>query len=139
MACMVQHEYAIDHATVEPYHFTDPIRMRVFEILKDAGNVDGCVSLIQGDAEALELVNRLRDASLSPSDESEDDQAAIIQIAENCARRTRREYLTRNKRKEVQLAKENGNMIREEDMVNAVKINREIRELVTPQNAESSY
>ena len=139
LACMVQHEYAIDHATVEPYHFTDPIRMRVFEILKDAGNVDGCVSLIQGDAEALELVNRLRDASLSPSDESEDDQAAIIQIAENCARRTRREYLTRNKRKEVQLAKENGNMIREENMVNAVKTNREIRELVTPQNAESSY
>ena len=39
----------------------------------------------------------------------------------------------------MQLAKENGNMIREEDMVNAVKINREIRELVTPQNAESSY
>ena len=139
LACMVQHEYAIDHATVEHYHFTDPVRMRVFENLKDAGNVERCVSRIQGDAEALELVNRLRDASLSPSDESEDDQAAILQIAENCARRTRREYLTRNKRKEVQLAKENGNMIREEDMVNAVKINREIRELVTPQNAESSY
>ena len=139
LACMVQHEYAIDHATVEPYHLTDPVRRRVFENLKDTGNVEGCISIIQGDAEALDLVDRLRAASLAPSDEWEDDQAAIIQIAENCAKRTRREYLTRNKKKEVQLAKENGNMIRDEDMVKAVEINREIRELVTPQNAESIY
>ncbi|MXZ03711.1 MAG: DNA primase, partial [Chloroflexi bacterium] len=31
LACMLQYDYAIDHAAnVEPYHFTDPVRRRVF-------------------------------------------------------------------------------------------------------------
>ena len=76
---------------------------------------------------------------LSPTDETVEDQAAIIQIAGTCAKRTRREYLTRNKKREVQLAKENGNMFSEEDMITAVQTNREIRELAKLQHAAPSH
>ena len=129
LACMIQHEFAIDHATyAEAHHFSDPVRSRVFENLRIGGNINACIERINGDAEALELVDRLRDRNVA------EDQAAVIQIAEDCARRTRREYLIRNKKREVQLAKENGNMFRDgEDMDNAVNVNREIRELVVPQ------
>ena len=105
-----------------------------------SGDINGCLERIHGDTEALELVDRLRDVTLSPTRETFEDQAAIIQIAENCARRTRKEYLTRNKEREVQLAKENGNMFRDEDdMDKAVNVNREIRELVSPQHAAPTY
>ncbi len=140
LACMLQYDYAIDHAAnVEPYHFTDPVRQRVFEELRIAGNLEECVGRIERDIEALSLVNRLKEIPLSPTDETIEDQAAIIQIAETCAKRTRREYLTRNKKREVQLAKENGNMFREEDMITAVQTNREIRELANPQHAAPSH
>lgn len=140
LACMLQYDYAIDHAAnVEPYHFTDPVRRRVFQELRIAGNLEGCVGRIESDIEALSLVNRLKEVPLSPTDETIEDQAAIIQIAETCAKRTRREYLTRTKKREVQLAKENGNMFREEDMITAVQTNREIRELANPQHAAPSH
>ncbi len=140
LACMLQYDYAIDHAAnVEPYHFTDPVRRRIFQELRIAGNLEECVGRIESDIEALSLVNRLKEVPLSPTDETIEDQAAIIQIAETCAKRTRREYLTRTKKKEVQLAKENGNMFREEDMITAVQTNREIRELANPQHAAPSH
>ncbi|MXX92046.1 MAG: DNA primase [Chloroflexi bacterium] len=140
LACMLQYDYAIDHAAnVEPYHFTDPVRRRVFQELRIAGNLEGCVGRIESDIEALSLVKRLKEVPLSPTDETIEDQAAIIQIAETCAKRTRREYLTRTKKREVQLAKENGNMFREEDMITAVKTNREIRELANPQHAAPTH
>ncbi len=140
LACMLQYDYAIDHAAnVEPYHFTDPVRKRVFQELRIAGNLEGCVGRIESDIEALSLVNRLKEVPLSPTDETIEDQAAIIQIAERCAKRTRREYLTRTKKREVQLAKENGNMFREEDMITAVQTNREIRELANPQHAAPTH
>ena len=140
LACMLQYDYAIDHAAnVEPYHFTDPVRRRVFQELRIAGNLEGCVGRIESDIEAISLVNRLKEIPLSPTDETIEDQAAIIQIAETCAKRTRREYLTRTKKREVQLAKENGNMFREEDMITAVQTNREIRELANPQHAAPTH
>ena len=140
LACMLQYDYAIDHAAnVEAYHFTDPVRRRVFEELRIAGNLEGCVGRIEDDIEALSLVNRLKETPLSPTDETIEDQAAIIQIVETCAKRTRREYLTRTKKREVRLAKENGNMFREEDMIIAVQTNREIRELVKPQHGAPSH
>ena len=140
LACMVQFDYAIDHASiVEPIHFTDPVRMRVFENLRMAGNIDECVAIIDGDSEAIALVDRLRTMPLSPTDQSLEDEAAILQIAENCAKRTRREFLTRHKKREVQLAKENGNMIREEDLVTAVITNREIKEMANPRQAAPKH
>ncbi len=140
LACMLQYDYAIDHAAnVEPHHFTDPVRMRVFETLRAVASIDECLARIEGDDEALNLINRLMQIPLSPTDETVEDQAAIIQIAETCAKRTRREYLTRNKKREVQLAKENGNMFSEEDMITAVQTNREIRELAKPQHAAPSH
>ena len=140
LACMLQYDYAIDHAAnVEPHHFTDPVRMRVFETLRAVASINECLVRIEGDDEALNLINRLMQIPLSPTDETVEDQAAIIQIAETCAKRTRREYLTRNKKREVQLAKENGNMFSEEDMITAVQTNREIRELAKPQHAAPSH
>ncbi len=140
LACMVQYDFAIDHAaTVEPHHFTDPVRMRVFETLRAAGSGDECAAMIGGDSEAVALVDRLRASPLSPTDYSMEDEAAVIQIAENCAKRTRREFLTRNKKREVQLAKENGNMFRDEDMINAVKTNREIKEMANPRHAAPKH
>lgn len=140
LACILQYDYAIDHAAnVEPYHFTDPVRRRVFQELRIAGNLEAFIGRIEGDVEASSLVNRLKEIPLSPTEETIEDQAAIIQIAEKCAKRTRREYLTRNKKREVQLAKENGNIFREEDMITAVRTNREIRELANPQHAATSH
>ena len=140
LACMLQYDYAIDHAAnVEPHHFTDPVRMRVFETFRAVASIDECLARIEGDDEALNLINRLMQIPLSPTDETVEDQAAIIQIAETCAKRTRREYLTRNKKREVQLAKENGNMFSEEDMITAVQTNREIRELAKLQHAAPSH
>ena len=140
LACMLQYDYAIDHvANVEAYHFTDPVRRRIYQEIRIAGSIEALVGRIEGDAEALSLVNRLKEIPLSPTDETIEDQAAIIQIAETCAKRTRREYLTRNKKREVQLAKENGNIFREEDMITAVRTNREIRELANPQYAAPSH
>ena len=140
LACMVQYDYAIDHTlAVEPYHFSDATRTRVFDGLKVGRSVEGCIARIDGDSEAMALVDRLQRIELSPFDESFEDQAAIIQIAEESAKRTHKEYLTRQKKREVQLAKENGNMLRDEDMIPAVKINREIRELVNPQHAGSIH
>lgn len=140
LACMVQFDYAIDQASiVEPFHFADPVRMRVFENLRIAGNIDKCVAMIDGDSEAIALVDRLRDMPLSPTDQGLEDEAAILQIAENCAKRTRREYLTRHKKREVQLARDNGNMIREEDLVTAVITNREIKEMAKPRHAAPKH
>ena len=140
LACMLQYDYAIDHApNVEPHHFTDPVGMRVFQQLRSAGNMEECIARVQNDDEARALINRLKEYPLSPSGETIENQAAIIQIAETCAKRTRREYLTRNKKKEVQRAKENGNMFREQDMISAVQTNREIRELANPQHAAPSH
>ena len=140
LACMVQYDYSIDHTrSVEPYEFSDPTRTRVFDSLKVGGSIEACIARFDGDDEALALVDRLQQIELSPTDESFEDQSAIIQIAEESAKRTHKEYLTRLKKREVQQAKENGNMIRDEDMINAVKINREIRELVNPQHAGSRY
>jgi DNA primase catalytic core len=136
LACMVQYDFAIDHITiVEPHHFTDPVRTRVFENLRSAGSFDECVAMIDGDADAVALLDLLMTSPLSPSDDNFEDEAAIIQIAETCAKRTRREFLTRNKKREVQLAKENGNMFRDEDMISAVRTNREIREMANPRQA----
>ena len=140
LACMVQYDYSIDHTrSVEPYEFSDPTRTRVFDSLKVGGSIEACIARIEGDDAARELVDRLQQIELSPTDESFEDQSAIIQIAQESAKRTHKEYLTRLKKREVQQAKENGNMIRDEDMINAVKINREIRELVNPQHAGSRY
>ena len=140
LACMVQYDYSIDHTrSVEPYEFSDPTRTRVFDSLKVGGSIEACIARIEGDDAARELVDRLQQIELSPTDESFEDQSAVIQIAEESAKRTHKEYLTRLKKREVQQAKENGNMIRDEDMINAVKINREIRELVNPQHAGSRY
>ena len=136
LACMVQYDYAIDHAAlVEPFHFTDPVRTRVFQNLKIVRSVEACIAKIDGDDDALALVNHLRGIALSPTAESFEDQAAIIQIAEESAKRTRKEFLTREKKKEVQLAKENGNTIPDEVRINTVIRNREIKELVRPQHA----
>lgn len=136
LACMVQHEYAIDHAQiVEPHHFVDISRTRVFETLRTTGNLDQCVALIQGESDAMDLLERLLRISIAPGSIGTEDQAAVIQIAQDCAIRTRKEYLKRNKQKEVQLAKQNGNMFRDEDMTSAVETNRQIRELAIPLNA----
>ena len=140
LACIWRYDYAIDHATIaEPHHFTDPARMRVFKARRDAANIDECRTLIEDDDEASNLVNRLMENRLSPTDEPIKDQAEIIQIVEDCAKRTRREYLKRNKKREVELARENGNMLREEDMNTAVQTNRELKELVKPQHAAPSH
>ena len=140
LACMLQYDYAIDHAAkVEPYHFSDATRTLVFDSLKTGRSVEACIARIDGDPEAMALVDRLRHTKLSLTDESFQDQAAIIQIAETCAKRTRKEYLTRTKKREAQQARENGNMIRDEDMTSAVQTNREIRELAQPQQAVPSY
>ncbi len=140
LACMVQYEYAIDHvAEVKPQHFTDPVRMRVFEGLKVGGNADACVARFGGDDEVLALVNRLKSVALSPSAEVIEDQAAIIQIAEYCANRTHMDYLKRTKKKEVQLAKENGNLMREDDVKSAVNTNRAMKELANPRHAVPNY
>ena len=140
LACMLQYDYAIDHAAkVEPYHFSDATRTLVFDSLKVGRSVEACIARIDGDPEAMALVDRLRHTKLSLTDESFEDQAAIIQIAETCAKRTRKEYLTRTKKREAQQARENGNMIRDEDMTSAVQTNREIRELAQPQQAVPSY
>lgn len=140
LACMVQHEYAIDHAqVVEPHHFVDPSRMRIFESLRTTGNLDRCLALIEGESEAMNLMERLRHVPISPGDIGPEDEAAVIQIAQDCAIRTRQEYLKRNKQKEVQLAKQNGNMFRDEDMTSAVETNRQIRELAVPLNAAPKH
>ena len=140
LACMLQYDYAIDHAAkVEPYHFSDATRTLVFDSLKLGRSIEACIARIDGDTEAMALVDRLRHTKLSLTDESFEDQAAIIQIAETCAKRTRKEYLTRTKKREAQQARENGNMIRDEDMTSAVQTNREIRELAQPQQAVPSY
>ena len=136
LACMIQHEFAIDHAAiVEPHHFVDHSRMRVFETLRTTGSVDDCLASIVGETDALNLVSRLKRTDISPTETGLDDEATIIQIAKDCAIRTRREYLKRHKQKEVKLAKENGNMFRDEDMISAVETNRQIRELAIPLNA----
>ena len=141
LACMVQYyDYAIDHTlAVEPFHFSDATRTRVFDSLKVGGSVEACIARIHGDDDALALVDRLRQTKLSPTDEAFEDEAKIIQIAEQSAKNTHKEYLNRQKKREVQLAKENGNMIRDEDMTSAVQTNREIRELAQPQQAVPSY
>ena len=140
LACMVQYDFAIDHvAEVKPQHFTDPVRMRVFEGLKMGGNVDACVDRFDGDDEVLALVNRLKGVALSPSSDTIEDQAAIIQIAMNCAHRTHMDYLKRTKKKEVQLAKENGNILREDDVKSAVYTNRAMKELANPRHAVPHY
>ena len=136
LACMVQHEYAIDHArVVEPHHFVDPSRRRIFESLRTTSNLDCCLELIQGESDAMNLMERLRQIPISPGDIGLEDEAAVIQIAQDCAIRTRKEFLKRNKQKEVQLAKQNGNMFRDEDMTSAVETNRQIRELAVPLDA----
>ena len=141
LACMLRYDYAIDHAaTAEPDHFIDPVRMRVFKALTSAANVDECLARIQGDDEALALVNQLKEFSLSPTAETIEDQATIIQIAERCATRTHEEYLIRNKKREVQLAKENGNMFSDEEEVTiSVQTNLKINKLKNPQQAASSH
>ncbi len=136
LACMVQHEYAIDHArVVEPHHFVDPSRRRIFESLRTTSNLDRCLELIQGESDAMNLMERLQQIPISPDDIGLEDEAAVIQIAQDCAIRTRKEFLKRNKQKEVQLAKQNGNMFRDEDMTSAVETNRQIRELAVPLDA----
>ena len=139
LACMVQYDLAIDHAaTVEPYHFTDPVRMRVFETLRSTSSIDEFDARIGDDSEAAALVDQLKATPLSPTEESLED-AAIIQIAASCAQRTQREFLTRKKEKEKQLAKYNGNMLPDEDIINAVRTNREIREMVNPRQAQPKH
>ena len=134
LACLVQHDYAIDHAAVvEPDHFLDHSRRDVFRTLRSASSLDECLELISGQPETMNLVDQLMNTPISPSEIVIEDEAAVIQIAKVCAIRTRREYLKRNKKKEVQLARENGNMFREEDMVGAVETNRQIRELAATQ------
>ena len=140
LACMVQYDYAIDHVVeVVPRHFSDPVRRRVFEGLKMGGNVEACVAEFEGDDEVVALVDRLRGVTLSPSTESIVDQAAIIQIATDCAKRTRIDYLKRTKKKEVQLAKQNGNILREEDVKTAVDTNRALKQLAKPRQAVPNY
>ena len=140
LACMVQYDYAIDHTrTVEPYHFVDRSRTRIFESLRTTGNSERCLDLIEGESDVIDLLERLRHVPISPDDIGSEDEAAVIQIAQDCAIRTRKEYLKRNKQKEVQLAKENGNMFRDEDMTSAVETNRQIRELAAPLNAAPKH
>ena len=140
LACMVQHQYAIDHANiVEPHHFVNRTRTRVFESLRTTGGVDGCLAVVEGENDAVDLLDRLQHARISPDETGFEDEAAIIQIAKDCAIRTRKEYLKRNKQREVQLAKENGNLFRDEDMISAVETNRQIRELAIPLNAAPKH
>ena len=140
LACMAQYDFAIDHVTaVKSQHFTDPVRVRVFENLWEAGGIDECIAMISSDPEAMALLDQLKERPLYPTDDNLEDEAAIIQIAENCAKRTRREFLIRNKKKEVQLAKENGNMFRDEEMIDAVRTNREIREITNQRHVARKY
>ena len=140
LACMVQYEYAIDHTgTVEPYHFVDRSRTRIFESLRTTGNSERCLDLIEGESDAIDLLERLRHEPISSPDIGSEDEASVIQIAQDCAIRTRKEYLRRNKQKEVQLAKENGNMFRDEDRTSAVDLNRQIKELEVPLNAAPKH
>ena len=140
LACMAQHPYAIDHANiVEPYHFVNPTRTRIFESLRTTGSVDECLAVVEGENDAVDLLDRLQHARISPDETGFEEEAAIIQIAKDCAIRTRKEYLKRNKQREVQLAKENGNLFRDEDMISAVETNRQIRELAIPLNAAPKH
>ena len=140
LACMVQHPYAIDHANVVgPHHFVNRTRTRVFESLRTTGSVDECLAVVEGENDAVDLLDRLQHARISPDETGFEDEAAIIQIAKDCAIRTRKEYLKRNKQREVQLAKENGNLFRDEDMISAVETNRQIRELAIPLNAAPKH
>ena len=140
LACMAQHPYAIDHANiVEPHHFVNRTRTRVFESLRTTGSVDECLAVVEGENDAVDLLDRLQHARISPDETGFEDEAAIIQIAKDCAIRTRKEYLKRNKQREVQLAKENGNLFRDEDMISAVETNRQIRELAIPLNAAPKH
>ena len=140
LACMLQYDYAIDHASiVEPHHFTNPVRRRIFQELRSARNLEECMERIKSDIEALAIVTDLKKDLRKPTGEKIEDQSEIIQIVETCAKRTRGKYLKRAKEKEVQRAKENGNMFREQDMISAVQTNREIRELANPQHAAPSH
>ncbi len=137
LACMVQYRFAIDHTgAVEPMHLSDPIRRLVFDRLRATNTLADCRDEIAEIPGADELFNRLMSYQLSPvSGEDTPDQADVIKITEECATRTIRDFLKRSKTREVQQAEENGNMIRDEDMVYAVETNRQIKELTIPPRA----
>ena len=95
--------------------------------------------MIEGETDVMDLIERLQLIPISPREIGPEDEAAVIRIAQDCAIRTRKEFLKRNKQKEVQLAKQNGNMFRDEDMTSAVETNRQIRELAVPLNAAPKH
>ncbi len=140
LACMVQYPYAIDHVSgVFPQFFSDSVRMRVFESLIMDGNVDDCITRFGAEDAAVALINQLRSVALSPTNDSVENQAAIIQIATDCAMRTRIDYHKRTKKKEVQLAKKNGNILHEDDVKSAVDTNRALKQLAKPREAVPNY
>ena len=85
LACMVQHEFSIDHAAiVEPHHFVDRSRTRVFKTLRTTGSLTACLDSIEGETDAVDLLQRLRYTQISPSETGPQDEATIIQIAKDC-------------------------------------------------------
>ena len=115
-------------------------RTRVFDRLRVDRSVEACIASFDGDDEALALIGRLRQTKLSPTNESFEDQSAIIQIAKDSAKRTQQEYLKRRQKRKAQQAKESGNMIRDKDSrMEAVETNLKIRELGSPRHAALTY
>ncbi len=136
LACMVQYSFAIDHASiVEPHHFMNPSRSLVFKSMRQARAVADCAALLRNESEAMNLLEELLDYPITPIDAEPDGEAEIIQKTKWCAQRTRREYLIRNKQKEVQLARQNVDIFRDDDLDNPVRTNRELRELDLPLSA----
>ena len=138
LARMVQHTFAIDHAAiVEPHHFVDSSRSRVFESLRRTGSFEDSLASLQNESGqnesgALDLLQELQYYPIAPDDAEPEGETEIIQATEWCAQRTRKEYLIRNKKREVQLARKNGNILSDDDLGKPVETNRQIRELDLP-------
>ncbi len=134
LACMTQSDVAFDHlGDLQPYHFSDATRAMVYERMLVTRDAEVCQEAISHDADAVSLFERLREMPLihgSPDDANEDATAAYIEITSDCANRTLREYLVKQKRLEVSTAKENDNMLRDDMLPDAVGLNRDIYKIV---------
>ncbi len=129
LACIVQHEFAIDHAHfVDPSHFTSPALGELLEHIRASQAIFNAFS--PANEAQSDLFNELGRHPLTPDADgdivAEDD---IIKMTKACANRTRREFLIRQKKEEAIEASKHGNLISEDEVKSAVENNEQIRQL----------
>ncbi len=129
MACIAQYDFAIDHAQfVDPDHFNNRSLGALLEHMRASQTF--LSSFSPSDEAQRALLDDLKHHPLTPdADVDIVSEADIIAMTKECARRTLREFLIRQKREEAAEARKHGNLIPKEIVKSAVEKNEQIRQL----------